>query len=38
MPVSASPWWWSAEHMLGATWFLPIQILREPLRAPEIAS
>ena len=38
MPVSASPWWWSPEHMPAATWLSPIQILREPLRAPEIAS
>ncbi len=38
MPVSASPWWWSPERMPGATRVLPIQILREPLRLPEIAS
>ncbi len=38
MPVSASPWWWSPERMPGATWALPIQILREPFRLPEIAS
>src|SRR5918995_100947 len=37
MPVSASPWWWSAERMPGATRFVPIQILRDPLRRPEIA-
>src|ERR671911_34302 len=38
MPVSASPWWWSAERMPGATRFVPIQILRDPLRRPEIAA
>ena len=38
MPVSAFPWWWSDVTIPGPTWFLPIQMLREPLRRPEIAS
>ena len=38
MPVSDSPWWWSADLAQGATTVSPIQMAEAPTEAPDTAA